>query len=99
MATVLDGFPLTNEPDRVLTASELAAIYKDALDSALARFIYQQHMLPGEGVLNRQINEASADYYQWLIDTGGVAAGMTGTLMPPASLPATMNRSALIVSA
>lgn len=76
MATVLDD-AMTSEPDRVMTASELAVIYKGALDSALARFTYQQSMLPGEGVFNRQINEASADYYQWLIDTGGVAAAMT----------------------
>ncbi len=75
MAVVLNDSAPT-EPDRVMTASELTAIYKRGLDTALARFIYQQHLLPGEAVLNRQPNEASADYYQGLIDTGGTAAVM-----------------------
>jgi hypothetical protein len=77
IATILDD-STTSEPDRVLAASELTTIYKHALDPALARFSYQQQMLPGEAVINRQLKKASADYYQWLIDTGGIVAAMIG---------------------
>ncbi len=56
-------------PDRRPTATQLKKVYRDGLDSALADFIFLQQELPAHPVINRQINEASADYYQWLIDT------------------------------
>lgn len=73
MAAILEDHDVV-DCDRVLTASELTAVYRNGLDVALARFVQQQSMLVGEPILNRQLNEASADYYQWLIDTGGDAA-------------------------
>lgn len=71
MATMLEEYAATQAANRRIKATELDKIYKDGLDAALARFIGQQDMLPGRGALNRQLNEASGDFYQWLIDTGG----------------------------
>lgn len=71
MASLLEKHAATLAVDRRITATQLKKIYKDGLDAALARFIEQQDALPGRGALNRQVNEASGDYYQWLIDTGG----------------------------
>lgn len=71
MATMLEEYAATLAVDRQITATQLDKIYKDGLDEALARFIGQQDALPGHGAVNRQLNQASFDFYQWLIDTGG----------------------------
>lgn len=71
MTTMLEDYAKPLAVDRRITATQLNKIYKEGLDEALARFIGQQDSLPGRGALNRQLNEASADYYQWLIDTDG----------------------------
>ena len=72
MTTMLEKYAETLAIDRRVTATQLVKIYKDGLDEALAHFIGQQDLLPGRGAINRQLNEASGDYYQWLIDTGGL---------------------------
>ena len=56
--------------DRRITATDLEGMYKAGVEEALARFIIVRNQLQGAPVLNRQLNEASADYDQWMIDTG-----------------------------
>ena len=62
---------IDDDADRRVTATELRSMYKAGLEEALARFISLQNALPGQPVINRQMNQASEDYYQWMIDTGG----------------------------
>lgn len=74
MTTMLEEYAAKLAVDSRITHTQLKAIYRTALDEGLAQFIGQQDSLSQHGAINRQLNEAAADSYQWLYDTDGRTA-------------------------